>query len=68
MEFKTDSLPPEIPATVAGSPEQQKKTGRKKKKKKNNRWNHEFIRHSLDCVKKHSLSYGLKRGDIMHLK
>ncbi|EOA3308228.1 hypothetical protein JAO28_10645, partial [Escherichia coli] len=53
MEFKTDSLPPEIPATVAGSPEQQKKTGRKKKKKKkNNRWNHEFIRHSLDCVKK----------------
>lgn len=33
MEFKTDSLPPEIPATVAGSPEQQKKTGRKKKKK-----------------------------------
>ncbi|ELP2906447.1 hypothetical protein R0P26_003779 [Escherichia coli O5] len=53
MEFKTDSLPPEIPATVAGFPEQQKKTGRKKKKKKkNNRWNHEFIRHSLDCVKK----------------
>ena len=48
MEFKTDSLPPEIPATVAGSPEQQKKTGRKKKKKKkNNRWNHEFIRKRL---------------------
>ncbi|EJS9685020.1 hypothetical protein N2H00_005219, partial [Escherichia coli] len=53
MEFKTDSLPPEIPATVVGSPEQQKKTGRKKKKKKkNNGWSHEFIRHSLDCVKK----------------
>lgn len=34
MEFKTDSLPQEIPATVAGSPEQQKKTGRKKKKKR----------------------------------
>lgn len=69
MEFKTDSLPPEIPATVVGSPEQQKKTGRKKKKKKkNNGWSHEFIRHSLDCVKKYSLSYGLKRGDIMHLK
>ena len=53
MEFKTDSLPPDIPATVVGSPEQQKKTGRKKKKKKkNNGWSHEFIRHSLDCVKK----------------
>ena len=67
MEFKTDSLSPEIPATVAGSPEQQKKTGRKKKKK-NNRWNHEFIRQVWTVLKKHSLSYGLKRGDIMHLK
>ncbi|CAK5470796.1 Uncharacterised protein [Escherichia coli] len=69
MEFKTDSLPPEIPATVAGSPEQQKKTGRKKKKK---RRTIDGIMSLSDTVwtvlKKHSLSYGLKRGDIMHLK
>lgn len=69
MEFKTDSLPPEIPATVAGFPEQQKKQDVRRRKK---RRTIDGIMSLSDTVwtvlKKHSLSYGLKRGDIMHLK
>lgn len=68
MEFKTDSLPPEIPATVAGSRNNRKKQDVRRRKKKNNRWNHEFIRHSLDCVKKTFPQLRAEEGDIMHLK
>lgn len=68
MEFKTDSLPPEIPATVAGSPEQQKKQDVRRKKRRTIDGIMSLSDTVWTVLKKHSLSYGLKRGDIMHLK
>lgn len=68
MEFKTDSLSPEIPATVAGSRNNRKKQDVRRKKRRTIDGIMSLSDTVWTVLKKHSLSYGLKRGDIMHLK